>query len=357
MHRSRVLSRRLCLLAAAIAWSPGLLPSVLGAENVTVQKVLTGLKSPRGVTVRPDDAGEQSEIFIAESGAGRVTRLSSGQPGKTTDIIAGFASPSASDENLQSPGVQSLRFLDHTRLVVGGGDDDGKPFARLYELPESNKPLTADQHKQDVELPLGDAEQQTEARTLRGIARTRPNNQVGDLLIVAAAGDQGPAGLMFIPVRAGTLEGAVVDPAVARDVVEAGGISVSNNGYIVVAGASHTNGNRSSALRFLNPLNRHAVMQVSVDLRRIVALAYSPKSGNLYAANFPTPDDGHSGVYRLDEAGEPGAPACAAVKIAGVRRPTALAFDPHGALYVTALSESARTTPDTGLLVKLTGDL
>ena len=260
-------------------------------------------------------------------------------------------------KNLQSPGVQSLRFLDHTRLVVGGGDEDGKPFARLYELPESNKPLTADQHKQDVELPLGDAEQQTEARTLRGIVRTRPNNQVGDLLIVAAAGDQGPAGLMFIPVRAGTLEGAVVDPAVARDVVEAGGISVSNNGYIVVAGASHTNGNRSSAIRFLNPLNRHVVMQVSVDLRRIVALAYSPKSGNLYAANFPTPDDGHSGVYRLDEAGEPGAPACAAVKIAGVRRPTALAFDPHGALYVTALSESARTTPDTGLLVKLTGDL
>jgi DNA-binding beta-propeller fold protein YncE len=88
-------------------------------------------------------------------------------------------------------------------------------------------------------------------------------------------------------------------------------------------------------------------MQVPTDLRRIVALAYSPKSGNLYVANSPTTDDNHSGIYRIDRLNKADASACTAVRIADVRSPTALAFAPDGALYVTT----------TGDLQKITGDL
>jgi DNA-binding beta-propeller fold protein YncE len=83
------------------------------------------------------------------------------------------------------------------------------------------------------------------------------------------------------------------------------------------------------------------------DLRRIVALAYSPKSGNLYVANSPTTDDGHSGIYRIDQMTKPDVSTCTAVRIADVKSPTALAFAPDGALYVTTASD----------LQKLTGDL
>ena len=41
-------------------------------------------------------------------------------------------------------------------------------------------------------------------------------------------------------------------------------------------------------------------MQVPTDLRRIVALAYSPKSGNLFVANFPMLRRYRAGIYRID---------------------------------------------------------
>ena len=81
----------------------------------------------------------------------------------------------------------------------------------------------------------------------------------------------------------------------------------------------------------------------------------SPKSGNLYVANLPSDDIGRAGVYRMDDAGEPGAPACVAVKIAEVERPTALAFGADGTLYVTSLRDSTSNDSDDGSLLKLIG--
>jgi hypothetical protein len=110
-----------------------------------------------------------------------------------------------------------------------------------------------------------------------------------------------------------------------------------------------------SRLAFFSPLDRRIVMQVSTDLQRVVALAYSPKSGNLFVANSPTTGDGRSGIYRIDGVVRPEAAACAAVKIADVHSPTALAFAPDGALYVTASGGTEGI--NAGALLKLSGDL
>jgi hypothetical protein len=61
------------------------------------------------------------------------------------------------------------------------------------------------------------------------------------------------------------------------------------------------------------------------------------------------------GIFRIDDAGEPGNAKCTAVKIAAVERPSAMAFGPDGILYITTFGESEK--PRGGKLLKITGEL
>jgi hypothetical protein len=347
--RMRILNLALSLLAVCLAWPA--VPSSGADVQVAVQKLLAGLQNPQAVAVRPD-SGEACDVFVAENGAGRVVRLFPATAGKGIEAVAGFSVPAPSDDNLPATGVCSLHFLDRNRLVVAGGDNDEKPFVRLYELPETNTPLVADQPKQDLDPPAG--KNAARIRSFRGITRTEPNDRVGDVLIVAAWGDREPAGIVYIPVRAGTL-GDVLPVRLngADEPVEARGVAVGKNGHVVIATGSIPQSQSPLNLQFFNPVSRRVVMQVPVELRRIVALAYSPKSGNLYAANDAAKEEG--GVYRLDESIRGGRPACTAVKIADVSRPTAMSFAPDGSLFVTSLGE--RINNDGGAVFMLSGDL
>jgi len=89
------------------------------------------------------------------------------------------------------------------------------------------------------------------------------------------------------------------------------------------------------------------------DWTSVVALAYSPSTGGLYAADAAQHMPERGGIYRLDDDSEPGRPMCRAVKIAEVRRPTSLVCGPDGAIYVTTLGDA----DDQGRLLKITGDL
>jgi hypothetical protein len=326
------------------------------ASAVAVKKVLTGLKNPHDVAVRPEGSSEAYEVFIAESGAGRVVKILSNKPEKRVDVISGFSTKPANDDKLSSPGVHSLEFLDHMRLVATGGDEDGVPFVRLYELPEPASPLTADQHKHEANVPEAGKEPNFNAHVFRGVARTQPNDRVGDFLLVSAPNEGQPTGLVYVPVRSGTLGDAV--PAQlknAGDDFQISAIAVGSNGYVVVAGNERGESTQPSRLSFFSPLDRRIVLQLPTELQRIVAVAYSPKSGNLFVANAPTNDDDRAGIYRIDRVAQSDAAACKAVKIAYVRNPTALAFAPDGVLYVTASGDPK--DKNSGKLLKLTGNL
>jgi hypothetical protein len=357
MPNPRTCTCRIVWLAyVAVACGFGSTAFGADANTAAVKKVLTGLKNPHDVVVRPDGSGEAYEVFIAETGAGRVVKISSGDAAKRVDVIAGFSTKSTNDENLSSPGVHSLEFLDHMRLVATGGDEDGTPFVRLYELSEPASPLTADQHKQEANIPEAGKEPSFNAHAFRGVARTQPNDRVGDFLLVLAPNGDEPTGLAYVPVRSGTLGDLV--PAKLKntgDGFQIGAIAVGSNGYVVVAGNELGDSTQPSRLSFFSPLDRRIILQVPTELKRIVAIAYSPRSGNLFVANSPTTDDGGTGIYRIDRVARPDSTECKAVKIADIRSPTAIAFAPDGALYVTASGDPKDKT--SGALLKLTGNL
>jgi len=319
------------------------------AGDVTSKKVLSGLDRPTSLAIRPESGTDTYEVFVAEGGAGRVTKFRSDKPEKRADVVAGFSTkPTA--------GVQSLYFLDHLRLVIAGGDDDGAPFVRLYELPDSESPLTVDQHKDEAKLPEGGTEPRFDTRVFGQLVRTRANDRVGDYLIAAAGGGGESADLAYVPVRSGALGDVVpasLKNASANFQVDA--LAVADNGYFIVAARLASDSGGPSRLAFFNPLDRRVVMQMPSGLGHIVALAYSPKSGNLYSANAPANDDGKGGIYRIDRAEGGSTPTCKAVKVADVRNASALVFAADNTLYV-ATAGSATDSND-GTLVKLTGGL
>lgn len=360
MHCRRIFAGRHSLFTLAVACSSVVTTaSATRGDNVAVQKVLTGLDQPRGVAVRAGSSDQTYEVFVAESGAGRIMRLANGGTNTTKDVITGFSTRSAGDEGFRSTGVTAVTFLDATRLVVTGGDDDGRAFVRLYELLDNDSALSANEHKQNLSPPADGEQAPLDIRGFRGLARTQPNDRVANLLIVAGFGDKFPARLWKIPVRANTLgDMKPFGPPQPNDHADAGGgIAVGNHGYVVMANGPTESSSRASGLKFLNPVDGHVALEIETELTGIVALGYSPSTGNLYAATVPAGRQKGGGVYRLDDAGEIGAPASHAVKIADVPRPTALAFGPDNALYVTALGERGNDESSRGELLRITGEL
>src|SRR5712672_4295801 len=115
MYESHLCSRRTTWIALGLACALGTVAIGADTNAVAVKKVLPGLKNPHGVAIRPDGSGDAYEVFVAESGTGRVVKIRSDKPEKRIDVVSGFSIKTANDDNPSSPGAPSLLFLDHLR--------------------------------------------------------------------------------------------------------------------------------------------------------------------------------------------------------------------------------------------------
>jgi sugar lactone lactonase YvrE len=327
-------------------------PPTRGADAISVQTLLTGLSNPCGVAIRPSESTEHYEVFVAESGAGRIVRVASdAEKSNAADVITGFSLTELGDDGLPV-GPIGLVFLDRRRLVVGVSNANSASL-KLFELADDAASLHADDAKQEVKL--------NSAREIPNhvyaIARTRANDTVRDALVVTRF-DNGQSGdLRTVGLRADTFaESAPFEESANSRSESPAAIAVGEGGYVVVGWVGSLGTPRDSRLAFYNPANGRQLMELATDLHDILGLAYSPRTESLYAADASWMDAKNGGVFRIDAATERRPAKCSVMKIAEIVRPSALTFGPDGAMYVTAFGELDKESAE-GILVKISGDL
>jgi hypothetical protein len=343
--------RWLALIALIVASLPARSYGESGAEGVLIETVLTGLTRPCGVTVRPGESADRYEILIADTGTGRVLRIWDDEPSATADVISGFTTATPRP-NRFPVGPTGLVFVDRTHLVVGISNSEAAAV-QIFELADQLASLAADHAKQQVTF----AANGHNLSHVHAFARTRANDAVSDDLLLTCFGD-GTGEVRKLPLIAGTLT-ELERFADSRDELKKDSplaVTVGEGGYVVVGWVGSLEVPEDSRLVFYNPKNGARLMELPTKLYDVAALAYSPKSGNLYAADMAWMKHQHGGVFRIDDASEPRTAKCNAVKIADAHRPTALAFAPDDALYVTAWGDMSGDAPR-GVLLRITGDL
>ncbi len=343
-HRSTTIVRVASLIAMVAGAMFGIGNVSLAAEAVSVETILPDLRMPVGVAVRPMVSGTAYETFVADVAAGQVVRVRSDAMGQSEVVITGFVTSSDSDEPRYLPGPHGLLFLDPIRLIVTGGEGQGRPFVRLYELPDQKKPLSAEQFEQQALLSPEEAQSKSRMGIFGGVARVHANGVVPDFLVLRADGRGAAQSIWRLPMGRRTLsqlaplgDGKLVGTAVG----------VEPRGHIVIVSAD---GRDTSRIDFVSPLNDRKVMAVRVKLADVVAVAFSGVHEEMYAL-VGSADLARGGVYRI-EASSTGLPKkdAAAVKVADVQNATSMAFAPDGALLVTTAVENGQ-----GKLLKIVG--
>jgi hypothetical protein len=318
-----------------------------------VATVTNGLDNPVSIAVRPTPrpAGP-FELYVSESGAGRIVRLETDKPETVTPVITGFA---LSDWGTNGKvGPLGVEFLSRTRLAVGTGSlGDGAELVRVYTLPEGDGEVTYDQADHSAgPVPVSGRSETGEGQFYSVAAGENA------LFVVPHSGDKRGWVLKAIldANRIAGLEAFLATTEVAG-VGRPGAAAVDpkpNHHYLVVSQMGELDDSADSRVAMYSPTSGALALNIETGLRDIIALAFSP-TGDLYAVDMSFADDDHGGVYRLESAQVDGRESCRAVKIAAAVHPTALAFTGDGALYVTALGKSSDAADKpAGVLLKIT---
>lgn len=333
------LSRFVTLLALCTA-------TTLFAAEPKVETVLDGLINPVGLAIQP----ETGVVFVSDSGAGKVLRV---VEGKAEPVISG----SPIDVYGKGPkceiGPLGLAFFDKDTLIVGdGGFVDGEEFVRVFTLPEEGKALDYDKDAKTKAGPLEATDDLKPEGNFYGLAVSK------SAVYVTSNGDDTKGWVLRMPIE-GTKFGKLERWLATKEAVEVDapvGITLSPRGEIVIGQMGEVNKPNDSLLTFYNASNGKMLLNLETNLHDITALGYHPKTGLLYALDFAWMEPDAGGLYRIDRGAKEGDAPIKSAKIVGLEKPTAMAFAPDGALYVTTIGSPGEeeTAAKTGKLVKIT---
>lgn len=324
------------------------------ASGPQAEPLVTNLQNPSGIAIQP----ETGHVFVASRHG--IYRYVPGAEGATIRLEILNDNYKKTDIYGKGPkydiGPLGLAFLDKDHLVVGDGSrPDGEELVRVYKIgPVEGADASPAKEETAVHtlgpIKAGDQSAKGEGN-FYGVAVG-----AGSIFVTCNGDDtkgwvsrsevkEGKPGDLtpYIATKEQTEVDAPVSITFSKDDKE---LVVGQMGEMNVAG--------DSLLTFYNPADGKLARKLKANLSDLAGLAYSPKTGKLYGTDFSWVDASKGGLFELVIEGEEVKPK----KIMSLDKPTAIAFDKDGNLYLTTFGtakEGDKNLP--GMLHKIPAGL
>lgn len=298
----------------------------IAQDGLKVETVLSELDNPSSVAIQP----ETGTVFVSDSGAQRIIKV---VDGKAEPVVTDFPVDVYGKGPKYNLGPLGLLFLDQNTLVVGDGSlPDGEELLRVYDLKDQKEAIKADKMKANFKLAASDE--------IKGEGNFYALAATPDAIYVTCNGDDTKGWVSRATYKGSDVTGfeRYLATKEATEVDAPVGITISPRGELVVGQMGEINVPNDSLLTFYDPASKEKLLNLKTELHDITALAYSPR-GQLYALDFAWSDTKQGGLFQLLSEGDKGVKT---KKIVELDKPTAMAFDAEGALYITVIGEEKK---------------
>lgn len=309
----------------------GLFQASSGGEKpkkIVAKVVFKGLDNPCGVGVQP----EVGHVFVAtHSGVVRYDPKAN----KSKMEISDYPTDIYGKGPKYEIGPLGVAFLDKEHLVVGDGSRvDGSEYVRVYKIGGKLPAKTRKEDSADYTLgPIVPGEQSP-----KGEGNFYSVAVGADAIFVSCNGDDTKgwvAKALISDIKAGKKDlHPTIATKVATNVDAPVPLTFTPDGkQLVVGQMGEINVPNDSLLCFYDPASGKLNRMLKTELHDLTGLAYSPKTGKLYGTDFAWLDTKQGALYRLDIDGD----AVKSTKILALDKPTSIAFDADGLLYIAVI--------------------
>lgn len=318
----------------------------LRAEEPKTTTLASDLENPCGVTTHP----RSGAVLVAAHDGVYIFRPR--QEYKKSLYITGFSSDNYGKGPIYKIGPLGLTFIDGRHLVVGDGSQvDGKEVVYIFQMERMKQSYTVSE-AQSVIGPIGPDPEKTPKGegNFYGVAAANGN------LFFTCNGDDTKGWIAKVKLDGdkptGKLELAIASK-VATNVDAPVAITFSpDQKQLVVSQMGEMNVPNDSLLTMYNPETGKLEKSLKTGLYDISGLAYSPKTGKLYATDFAWMKTSEGGLFELKVNGD----AVKAEKIVTLDKPAALAFDKDGNLFISTFG-TPKDGKNAGSLVRIEAGL
>ncbi len=316
------------------------------AENAEPKPkvVIKNLNNPSGIAIHP----ATGHVFTASRHGVHRYIPTPGQKVAKLEV-SGYPTDIYGKGPMYDIGPLGIAFLDNDHLVVGDGSrKDAEELVRVYKIGAEQP---AESQKEDKAVATLGPLPAEEGVTEKGEGNFYGVAVGGGAIFVTSNGDDTKGWVLKAEIKDGkpgdlkpfiaTKDKVMVDAPVP--------VTFSPDGKDLVIGQmGEVNVAGDALLTIYDPASGELKKSYPMGgLSDPCGLAYSPKTGKLYVTDFSWTDASKGGLFRLDIEGD----ECKATKIVSLDKPTALAFDKEGKLYVATFGTAKEGE------TKLTGEI
>lgn len=290
------------------------------------KEAIIHLDNPSGIAVH----AATGHVFACSKQG--IFRFVPGKPAKIYLEVEGFPTDIYGKGPMYDIGPLGLATWGADRLIVADGSrKDGEELVRVYKVADAPPPKPNKEDSAEFTLgPIAPGE----------LSPKGEGNYYGvvvwnDAIYVTCNGDDTKGWIAKSEIKDGK-PGALTPTIATKEQVEVDApiaITVTPDKSQLVVGQGGEVNVAGDSLLTMYGADGKLTKKYKTGLNDITGLAYSP-SGKLYATDFSWVDTKQGGLFELVIEGDEVKPK----KILELDRPTALAFDKEGGLYITVFS-------------------